>query len=67
MIECTRVFVEGNTEVLLLKRVYNIEDKFSSIRVISSLNGKENVVKRFKTSISLEPPIEKGNICYLVG
>jgi len=66
MIECIRVFVEGNTEVLLLKRVYNIEDKFSSIKIVNSLDGKENVIYRFKTSISLGPPIEKGNICYLV-
>jgi len=60
MLECTKVFAEGNTEVLLLKRVYNIQDRYSSPEIIASLNGKDNVIYRFKKEVSLGSPIEKG-------
>jgi len=66
MMECAKVFVEGNTEVLLLKRVYNVQDRYSSPEIIASKNGKDNVITYFKNEISIGSPREKGNVCYLI-
>jgi len=67
MIECTRVLVEGNTEVLLFERAFSIiENKIGLMKIIDSRNGKEKVIGHFIDSILSGPPTEKGNLCYLV-
>ena len=69
MIECIRVVVEGKTEELLLKRIYNLPYDSEDVY---SLNGKENVIRSFKDVIQSSKEITpslglKGwNICYLV-
>jgi len=51
MTECTRVIVEGKTEELLLKRVYNLPYDSEDVY---SLNGKENVIKNFEGPYDLQ-------------
>lgn len=68
MLRCDRIFVEGQSDAELLKRLLSGHE---TEPVIESRGGKSNVIREFIKGVNSDikssfSPLQSGNVCYIV-